>query len=324
MTMRDPRHPLWPEGGERTELLDVAERWKWEYVDWCQDKARARQLGRTEPKRLGKAAEEYLRHREGIVSPQTLVNDRVALRHLRKDWPDDTSVALVDPQRTLDRMLRAGKWRPSTIKSVSRFLSSFFRSLGLPYAVKVPKEQARRAKAWTDAEVEKIRDEAGDLLLPLDCGLFMGLRLREIWGLRWEDVGKNTVRVQRQYPDAALKSKRERTAVILPGWKHRRKEGPVVTLPFEDYRRLSEVLTAVGLKGERISWHAARHTYARRFLEKAPDLRLLQASLGHRSVVTTEGLYDWLVPDKAAEMALGRMKKDRDVAPHGRKARRKP
>lgn len=326
MTMRDPRHPLWPDAGERTELADVAERWKWAYLDWCQDRARARRLGRTEPRRLAKAVEDFLQHRRGIVSPQTLVNDRSALNHLRADWPDDTPIHAVDPQRTLDRMLREGKLKPSSVRSHSKFLAGFFRWAELPYKVRLPKEQPKRARCWWDAEVKKIRAKAGPLLLPLDCGLFMGLRLREIWGLRWEDVGRDTVRVQRQHPDAPLKSKRERTAVILPGWGHKRGKGPVVTLPFETYRQLAPMLRAAGIKGEgdRRRWHAARHTYARRFLEQVPDLRLLQASLGHRSVVTTESLYDWLLPDKAAEMALGRMRTGRDVAPPPRKPRRKP
>jgi hypothetical protein len=39
------------------------------------------------------------------------------------------------------------------------------------------------------------------------------------------------------------------------------------------------------------------------FLEAIPEMRLLQASLGHASVTVTEQSYNWLLPDKAAEMA---------------------
>jgi integrase len=54
-------------------------------------------------------------------------------------------------------------------------------------------------------------------------------------------------------------------------------------------------------------WHSLRHTYCRLFLEASPDMRLLQASLGHRSVTTTEQEYGHLLPDKAAEIARVRI-----------------
>ena len=72
--MRDPRHPGWPEFGERTELRDVAERWKWVYVDWCLDRHRDRVLGHAEPRTLGDATREYLEHRARTVEPATLGN----------------------------------------------------------------------------------------------------------------------------------------------------------------------------------------------------------------------------------------------------------
>ena len=305
--MRNPRDPGWPERGERTELVDVADRWKWAYVDWIDDMHRARMFGRPAPRKLGQAILDYLAHRETRVSRQTYVNDRAALRHLADDFGPETPVEAVDPQRTLDRMLRSPKWKASTVRATSRFLSGFWTWLELPYKAKLPKTQARRAHCWTEEQVREIRKAAGDLLLPLDLGLYMGLRLGEIWALRWEDIGRDVVRVQRQYPDRPLKSKRERTAVVLPGWKHRRGKGPVITRSFEDHKLLADVLRGVGVKADGVLWHAARHTYARRFLEAEPNMRLLQASLGHASVTTTETLYNWLLTDDAAEMARARI-----------------
>ena len=62
-------------------------------------------------------------------------------------------------------------------------------------------------------------------------------------------------------------------------------------------------LKDAGLNGPGVGWHALRHTYARLFLEATRDIRLLQASLGHASVTTTEASYNWLLPERAAEMA---------------------
>ena len=72
-------------------------------------------------------------------------------------------------------------------------------------------------------------------------------------------------------------------------------------------RGLANVLNGLGLKAPGICWHSLRHTYARVFLEAEPNMRLLQSSLGHSSVVTTEMLYNWLLPDTAAEIARARI-----------------
>ncbi len=307
-TIRNPRDPGWPEQGRRTELRDLAERWKWQYVDWCHDEERNSESSTPKVRLLGDMAEKFLAHRRGTVAAQTFRNDRTALNHLLDDFGPSTPVEKVDPQATIDRLL--GKWRVSTAKTYSQYLSSFYTWLELEYKVKVPKEQPRRAVCWSPDQVRAIREAAGDILLPIDCGLFMGLRMREIFGLEWSDVdaAKNIVRVQRQYPNEPLKSRRERTVVILPGWEHETGQGRVSHGSFDTQtRKLADVLASAGLKAPGVLWHSLRHTYARAFLEAEPSMRLLQASLGHSSVTTTEQLYNWLQPDDAAEIARARI-----------------
>ena len=305
-TMRDPRHPGWPDQGERTELQDIAEEWKWQYVQWCHTQARRRALSPPKVKLLGEVVEQFLAHRQHHVARQTLINDRAALNHLLDDFGPHTPIEAVKPQRTIDRLL--GSTMASTARTYAKYLSSFYTWLELPYKVKLPKEQPRRAVCWSEDQITAIRAAAGNLLLPIDCGLFMGLRMREIWGLEWGDIAGNFVRVQRQYPNEPLKSRRERTTVILPGWEHERGQGRVASgAPDRQSRKFGVVLKDIGLKSPDVLWHSLRHTYARRFLEAEPNMRLLQASLGHASVTTTEQLYNWLMPDAAAEIAEARI-----------------
>ena len=116
----------------------------------------------------------------------------------------------------------------------------------------------------------------------------------------------NSPWAQRQSTKAgSLKSKRARTAVILPGWTHPAGQGPVVPerKRSSQYASFRYILKDAGLKEPGVGWHALRHTYARLFLEATRDIRLLQSSLGHGSVTTTEQSYDHLLPDKAAAMA---------------------
>lgn len=301
--MRDPAHPAWPSAGERTELEDVAREWARAYHRWVESEHRERVFG-GRPRPFGQAKVEYLAHRKVQVEPRTWVNDRTALDHLSDDFAAHTPVEALRPQRTIDRLLT--QMQPLTVVTYSRCLSVFFGWLDLPYRVKLPRVERPDVRVWTDDEVVAIRTaaERHGMLLAVDCGLYMGLRKGEIWGVEWPDVHERTVRVRRQHPGRPLKGKRARSAVILPGWTHERRErGPVVDMAYRRTRIIKDVLADVGLDAERTAWHSLRHTYARMFLERKPDLRLLQASLGHSSVTTTEQLYDWL-GDTATALAV--------------------
>lgn len=304
--MRDPRAEGWPEAGERTELRDVAERWRIDYWRWCEDEQRSRLLGRQKPRTLGDMAEAYLRHREGKVAPDTVLNDQTALRHLMGDFSSRTSIYALEPQRTVDRMISEG-YQASTVRMYAAFLSGFFGWMGVRFRVELPKPPERFVRVWTDAEIAKLRSMAGDLLLAVDLGLYMGLRQGEIYGVRWEDVSPETwtVRVSRQQNGRATKGGKARTALILPGWAHTGTSGPIAP-PItrnQQHDHFSRLLDRAGLNEPGVRWHALRHSYARMFLERKPEMRLLQASLGHASVLTTERSYGHLLPDKAAELA---------------------
>lgn len=307
--MRDPRAKGWPNAGERTELRDVAERWKWAYVDHYRTLHHERITGVTKPRLLKQAVREYLAERSGVVAPNTAQNDRSALAHLTDDFGDAPLYA-VDPQRTLNRLLRE-KYRPHTVHTYSMYLSGFWKWCGLEYRVTLPKWQRREPRVWTNEEAAALRKAASPgLLVAIDCGLYMGLRFGEIMGLEWSDVDISTwtVRVRRQAGGQPLKSRKVRTAVILPGWAHKTGTGQVAAGVTREHLRA--LLKRAEMQAAGVGWHTLRHTYARMFLEAKPDMRLLQASLGHSSVTVTEQAYNWLMPDKAAELAR--------VAIHGR------
>lgn len=302
--MRDPSHPQWPDAGERTEFEEVAERWRKAYWRWTEDRIRGRQLGRTPLRTFGRMKADYLLHRASVVATQTLRNDTAALNHMADDFAPATPVERLEPQRTLDRLLRQGS-SVGTVRVYSAFLSSFWSWLDLPYKVKLPGAVKSDVHVWSDAEAEGIRERAGALLLAVDLGLYVGLRAGEIWGAEWRDVRGWTVRVTRQHPNRTLKGKRARTAVILPGWAHAPGEGRICEQGGVDRQRraLRDVMEAAGLEPPDRPWHSLRHTYSRMFLERQPDLRLLQASLGHASIRTTETTYDHLA-DRAADLAV--------------------
>ena len=314
-TMRDPRHPHWPTAGERTELQDVAERWKWAYIDLSHGTHRGRVLGLRSSRRLGEAIEAYTKHRVRVVEPRTFAGDQTALRHLQDHFPASTSVEAVHPQRMADALLDKS-YQPSTVRQYMVSVRGLWAWLDLPFPpVAIPDHGRGDVRYWTDAEVERLRHAAsGDVLRALDCTLYMGLRIGEVVGLRWEDLSGDSVRVQRQIPQGLtvpkpLKGKRARTSFVLPGWKHTGRAGLVVHRDGKpvgrrvQWRWMRTLLEATGLGTKGAGWHMGRHTYARVCLEGGVGLEQLRQFLGHSSIRETEDTYGHLRPAVAIELA---------------------
>lgn len=317
--MRDPKHPQWPDGGERTHVQEVAERWKWAYVDAADRAHMERTVGRVRSLELGAAIEQYEAHRARVVEPHTFAGDRTALGHLQDIYPGSADVHQIQPQRLVDHLLDHG-YRPSTVRQYVTSLKAFWRWLEVPFPrVELPRPVTSDVRFWTPDQVQRLRKAAPSidplLLLALDCTLYLGLRVGEVFALRWEDFDPPTVRVQRQLPQGSkepkpLKGKRARTTFILPGWEHEGTEGWVLHRGGEligrrvQWRWMKKLLDATGLNRMGAGWHMGRHTYARSALvDHGLSLEQLQVFLGHRSITTTQESYGWLTSDTAAIMA---------------------
>jgi integrase len=304
-TLKDPSHPAWPEGGRRTEDEREATRWAAVYVE--------RYRGARPVRRLGASIEAYLRHRARISPSRTLAAYSTALRHLTDRYPETHAVAEIDPQQVVNALLDEG-YRPSTVRSYVTGWRGLWQWLDLPFpAVTMPRTVQTDVRYWTDAEVAKLRRAAArldpELLVALDCTLYMGLRVGEVFGLRWEDVAGDTVRVQRQIlqgrtTPSPLKSGKPRTALILPGWTHEGTSGPVVPAGrVVQFRWIRALLDAAGLNAMGAGWHMGRHTYARLCLEAGMGLDHVRIFLGHASIVTTQRTYGHLRDDPALALA---------------------
>lgn len=347
ITMRDPDHPAWPEKGQRTEDPAVAEKWRWKYMALAQGEVRRKQLGKPAARTLEEAHDEFIAYRERQnTAAQTIRNDRRALRVLADAVGWDCEVYDVrsdDVQRALDALADAG-YAASTIQTYQVHLSGFFRWAGVrpnparrrgsehDTGVETPRIPEREIFTWSDAEMAELR-RAADALdaqrfryarIMLEAGFATGARFRELLALRWDDFNPRmrTVRISRQVRQyrrdtGATKSRRPRTAVVLPFfWQHYREGATGYVLPGPDGRPmrskaaervLKAILETAGLDGPQRAFHDLRRTYGRLFLEAGGWMDELQRSLGHKSIRTTERQYGKFQEDVAAQFAVDRM-----------------
>lgn len=347
VTLRDPDHPRWPKGGERTEDPKVAIRWAWRYATALQQAGSRKALGGREAERLDDAVRRYLRHREHPVEDATLRNDKTVTTHL-VEWVggdrDVADIAREDVQGLFDD-LRRSDYASTTLDTYQRVLHRFFAWLGVKgnpaKGLDLPTPARQDIRPWSDAEMDTLR-EAADRLdsqdksglrryrLGLEAVVNTGGRAMELAALEWRDFQPEhkTVRFVRQLDRATnkprpLKGKNAGTALVLQEWWDFHDEGATgrvllnakggpMTSPVSR-AMIVRLLDTAGLNERGAGWHRGRHTYARLFIERGGRLEELQKSLRHKSILTTEREYGHLHEDVAAKLARMRIYKDEPI-----------
>ena len=235
-------------------------------------------------------------------------------RHaLVKVWSQlDAIVSREDAQR-IARKLDSDGYKPATIRTAISSLKAAWRwavDEGItdanPWAkLRLPKAESRieylsrsEIAALLDA-VDKDRDVVA---IAVRLALFAGLRVSEVWGLRWRgvDLDRGTLTIRNGYKNAPTKSRRERVIPLadqlrdaLVTWQRccpsREMVCPATTGEAKakrlDIRRLYR---KAGLHVPSAPWHVLRHTFASHFLMSGGSLLTLQRLLGHTSVAITQ------------------------------------
>jgi integrase len=254
-----------------------------------------------------------------------------------------SEVRRVDVQDFADRLLADGL-DASTIRNVLMPLRAIYRraisrgvlSVNPTTGLELPSVQGSRDRIASPEEAAALiaalaeRDQA-----LWATAFYAGLRAGEIQGLRWEDVGKDKIRVERAYdPKAAQfvepKSKAGRRSVPLPAvlrgflLEHQMRQGRRDGLVFgrdaehpftasnvwrrarTAWKSMNAERVKLGLEPlEPIGLHEARHTFASLMIAAGVNAKSLSTYMGHSSITITYDRYGHLMPgneDEAADL----------------------
>jgi integrase len=252
--LRNPKDAGWPARGGRTDSQDVAERWKWAYVDRVADDRKREHLGRRPRGRaLNDAVEAFLEARETQqIAYCTRRGDATALQsHLVRTFGSDANVEHIELgplQQLFDELARAG-YRPGTLERYAHAMGAFFAWLGRrdddnpARLLTLPDPEDTEARTFSDDELVAIRKAADaidsrgpcqhrppfSMRLAVEIGLGTGGRQAELFALDWSAFRERscTVRFTLQLARDAigrgdglkgLKGKEARTTLVLPSW----------------------------------------------------------------------------------------------------------
>lgn len=230
-----------------------------------------------------------------------------------------TQIVYEDIRHLADTMIQ-NALSPSTRQSIMRFVRSSLKAAvdaGLiernPCAGMRPERCKREQRVLTRQEQRKIEQAAlGAEDYSTLLGLYLGLRVGEVSGLRWEDIDwqERTLTVSRTVQRSVGVGFAVKTQVIIGSPKSLAAQR---TLPIPEFlfallqaqyrkadasgyifgathrgieprtlqRQFARLLSRTGL--QRVHFHTLRHTFATRLLELGIDLKTVSLLLGHSS-----------------------------------------
>ena len=145
------------------------------------------------------------------------------------------------------------------------------------------------------------------------AAIYTGLRMGELWGLRWADVdlARGLITVRRSYDRDHTKSKKIRhvrinkeLSLVLKAWRDRCPKGDLeLAFPMPDGSARARERPPAGFatalaaaRCHKVRFHDLRHTAASLMVMSGISLRAVQGMLGHSTIAVTER-YAHLAPD---------------------------
>ena len=251
-------------------------------------------------RRITRAAPEFCRLQIGAVQPQHVAKLRDALG--RKHPAGTVRATLIQLSAVFTWAVQQGFAEKNPVRGVPQ-----------------PKAPPPSDEWLEPDDVRRLLDTAESIAkergllwhsryVAVALGVYLGLRLGEIFGLRWRDIDWQTgrVTVARSYAALPKNGKVRHLKMpsplrqILEAWRPHcpaTPEGVVVPVcwnrnwrlsnPIAAPRGLPRLLQLANCRPLKRPWHALRHTFASNYLRQGGSITVLQKLLGHAEIRTT-------------------------------------
>lgn len=152
------------------------------------------------PDSFSAAAEKYIRSKDNVLSPSTIVGYRIVLKRLPKEFQEKLikSITREDVQLCINAL--SGKYSPKSVRNASGFISAVMRSRDSSWMNLVSLPQKRPAEFYVPEkeDVKKLLDYAkgSKYEIPLWLACF-GLRRSEIAALNTSDLSGHVLRINK-------------------------------------------------------------------------------------------------------------------------------
>ncbi len=252
---------------------------------------------------LGEFGSRYMEYAK--VNKRSWLRDEQMLRHLKEFFGTERQLTEIKPADIEGyKLSRKAKVSGSTVNRELALLKRMF-NLAINWDLFFDVNPVRKVKYFREVNVglrvvspeeeEKLLRNASPCIQDLvRFGLNTGLRIGEIFSLRWSDVDSenNVLNI------LAPKTQKIRTVPIngearkvLGYWAlGRRNEfvfyNPETGKPFVDLDAgFALACKKAGVEG--VTWHTLRHTFASRLVNRGVDIVTVQQLLGHSSLAVT-------------------------------------
>lgn len=266
---------------------------------------------------LETAYKRYIEMKDGVLSPSTITgykrlskNTFKTLMPLRLDQLTNEKI-----QRSISAMAKDGKSRKYIANAsglLSSVLSVFYSDFN--YHVTLPQKQKQTQRALSDGEIRAIFDacRGTTVELPVLMALWMGMRLSEIRGAKYEDISGDRLHICRAIVETDTKPTEkppktfsgDRWVNIPPYIKALMGAGNGFIVPLtgaQIYKRFQTILKKNNIAPCR--FHDLRHANAAVMIRLGIDSKYAQERNGWKSDYMYKQVYGYAMCDKLDENA---------------------
>lgn len=281
------------------------------------------------PLTVGKAIDKYIEEKTGVLSPSTIRGYKSVRRNLFQDLMDMniSDITQGDIQVAVSNEAVKGK-SPKTIRNAHGLLNATLAEFRPEFTVRthLPENQKTEMRVFTEEEMKKVWNAAkgNKYELPILLASWMGLRMSEIRGLKFEDVKNQKIHIHTAVVrDSEGKSveKGPKTAagdrwlklpgtishlIVLEKLKYEGKPEEVIDelhiCPYADitiYKNFKNICKKAGVEPTR--FHDLRHFAASEAHALGVPNKYSMKRMGHKTEYMLQNVYQHAMRDKEDE-----------------------